>query len=45
MSLKETIIYLGISIIWAQVLDKIFHKKNPILWKINTNTNININTI
>jgi len=27
MSLKETIIYLEISIKWAQVLDRIFHKK------------------
>ena len=27
MSLKEAIIYLGISIKWAQVLDRIFHPK------------------
>lgn len=45
MSLKEIIICFEISIKWAQVIDRIFHpkkkKKNPILWKINTNTNIN----
>jgi len=39
MSLKEIIMCLEISIKWAQVLDRIFHKKNPTLWKTNTNIN------